>query len=869
MFGLLFFLFYASHALAQAPPAYSIDSFAGSDALVDGSTASLAVIGDTRAIALNARGTLYFSDSTRHRVLRIETDGTLHVVAGTGTAGLGAEGVQANASPLNQPYGIALDSMGNIYIADLGNARVRKVTADGRIQTIAGGGSLRPSTTAAPATDIELKAPRNVTVDGAGNVYIADFLDHRVLRVSSDRLLQVVAGTGTAGPNTESAPATQATLSYPAGLAVDASGLYIADSGNHVIRKLTSGTMTTLRFQDVSGFLNLPTGLCVDSAGNLFIASSGFGQALRVNRAGAVTVVAQEAKDVAVDAAGNLYIAAGAFLRKLTPAGVLTTLAGTGGTFRGEGATASLALLNQPSDVKMDSGATLYIADTKNHRIRKIQSGIISTVAGDGNAGFQGDQGPALNARLSSPQGIAIDRAGNLYVADTGNHRVRRITPDGRITTVAGTGTAGLNGDVKLALEAQLNGPTAVAVDPLGQVHIADTGNHRVRRLLASGYLVTLSGNGQRELDSPRGLAFDTAGNLYIADSGHHRIQKIAANGVITTAVSAGLNTPVDVAVDNLGSLLVTDAADHVVRTIAPGGAPQVIAGTGTRGFSGDAGPALQAKLDEPSGIAIASDGAIYIADKQNHRIRKLAPGAAVTPPAVERPPDIRVLHAATLGAAPLAPGMLISVQATGIGPATAQSGVTGANGALETSLAGTEVRFDGRPAPILYAQHNLVNAQVPYRLSGQPLVLVEVLRDGKVQGSSVLEVAAHSPGIFTSGGTGQTTAVNDDYTLNAIGSGAARGSVLTFYATGEGMTNPAAIDGKLSDAPYPTPQGQVEVTIGGHAADVVSMGCAVTSPGVLQLSVRVPTQAAAGVQPIVLKVAGVPSQRNATIVVK
>jgi uncharacterized protein (TIGR03437 family) len=856
MLILLFSLFYASFSAAAQTPAYTIETIAGSDPLAEGGLASLAAIEDARSVALDQVGNVYFSDTARHRVLRIGVDGILKVIAGDG----------ANATALNQPYGIAVDHNGDVYIADLGNARVRRVSADGRIQTIAGGGTTRPGPTSVLATQVELKAPRNVAVDAAGNVYIADFLDHRVLRVSTDGQLQVIAGTGVAGATTDSVPATQGTLSYPTGLYVDSTGLYIADSGNHAIRKVASGVMTTLRFQDAAAFINLPTGICADNAGNLYIASSGFSQTVRVSRSGAVAiVVAEAAKDVAVDQAGTLYLAAGPYVRKVTTGGAITTLAGTGGQFRGDGSAATSALLNVPSDVKMDANGVLYIADTKNNRIRKVQGGIMSSVGGE----------------LSGPQGIAVDAAGNLYVADTENHRVRRIGTDGQVRTVAGTGTAGSNGDVKLAVEAQLNAPTAVAVDSLGQVHIADSGNHKVRRLLASGYLVTIAGNGRRgfagdgansqtsQLDTPRGLAFDSAGNLYIADSGNRRIRKVAMNGVISTIVDDGLTSPVGVAVDTAGALWVSDAGDQRIRWILPQGAPQSIAGCGTRGFGGDGGAALLATLNEPGGITIGGDGVVYFADRQNHRVRKLAKGT-VTPPVVERLPEIRVLHAATLEGAPLAPGMLISVEGTGVGPATAQSGQNGLGGALESSLAGTEVRFDGKPAPILYAQQNLIQTQVPYRVLGQPLVLVEVVRDGKVQGSAVLEVAAHSPGIFTSSsGSGQVTAVNEDYTLNSAGTGAARGSLLTFYATGEGITDPASVDGKLNDAPYPTPRGAIEVTIGDQTADVVSIGCGVTSPGMMQITVRVPLQAATGVQAIVLKAGGVPSQHNATIVVK
>jgi uncharacterized protein (TIGR03437 family) len=891
-------LLLTSFSAAQSLPPFLIDSVAGSDPLSDGGPAALACLSDVRAIAVDPTGNIYFSDTARHRVLRIATGGSISIVAGNGAPGFDSDGRVATATALNLPYGVAIDPAGNLYIADLGNARLRRVSPDGRIQTIAGGGALPVTAANALATDVALKGPRNVVVDGMGGVFFSDFLDHRILRISQDGRIHVVAGTGTQGATTDSVPGPLGYLSHPAGLAFDSTGLYVADSGNHAIRKIAAGVMTTLRFDNAPGFTNLPTGVAVDGGGNLYVASSGFGQVVRINRTGGVNVIAREAQDLAVDASGNVFLATGGYVRKLSPSGQLTTLAGIGSQFRGEGTAALQALFNVPADVKLDSSGAFYVADTKNHRVRKIAGGVVTTIAGDGESGFGGDQGAALADRLSSPRGVALDRAGNIYVADTGNHRVRRISPDGRIVTVAGTGTAGFSGDVKLARESRLKEPTAVAVDSLGQVHIADTANHRVRRLLASGYLVTLAGGAEKGfagdgsssqitlLDTPRGLAFDSAGNLYIADSGNHRIRKIAPNGLVSTiagngtagfsgdggkATEASLNAPSAVLMDSSGALLIADAGNQRIRMVTPDGNIQTIAGSGTAGFGGDAGPALSAKLNEPAGLALDSTGAVYLADSQNHRIRKLVRGVAVAPPpAIEKPPEIQVVHAATLGDTALAPGMLISVKGSNIGPTSPKSGQAGPGGTLEASLDGVEVRFDGRPAPILYAQQNLINTQVPYRLSGQPLVLVEVVRDGEARGSAILQVTQNSPGIFTSaGGSGQVTAINEDNTLNSPDTPAVRGSLLTFYATGEGLTDPVAVEGRLAGAPYPVPKAAVEVSIGGQPADIVSQGVGVTSPGVLQLTVRVPAQTDSGSQPVTLKVGSAASPQNTTVVIR
>ena len=236
----------------------------------------------------------------------------------------------------------------------------------------------------------------------------------------------------------------------------------------------------------------------------------------------------------------------------------------------------------------------LYIADTSNHRIRKVDStGTITTLAGTEGAGFGGDDGPATEAQLSYPSGVAVDAAGNLYIACWFNHRIRRVDSTGTITTIAGT-EDGFSGDGGPATQAQLNSPYDVAVDRAGNLYIADRENRRIRKVDSERTITTIAGTGQDDFggdDGPAieaqisgdGLAVDGADNLYIADSSNHRIRKVDSTGTITT-----------------------------------------IAGTGVRGFGGDGGPATEAQLNYPFGVAVDSAGNLYIADTQNHRMRKV-----------------------------------------------------------------------------------------------------------------------------------------------------------------------------------------------------------------------------------------------------
>ena len=289
--------------------------------------------------------------------------------------------------------------------------------------------------------------------------------------------------------------------------------------------------------------------------------------------------------------------------------GTITTIAGTGEEgFSGDGGPAVSAQLSGPNGVAVDGAGNLYIADTGNHRIRRVNpSGTITTIAGIGGNGFSGDGGPAGTARLSSPSGLALDAAGNLYIADTGNHRIRRVDPSGTITTVAGTGQPGFSGDGGPAVSAQLTAPKGVSVDGSGNVYIADQEDLRIRRVDPSGTITTFAGTGewgysgdngpavQARLRRPDGVAVDGSGNLYIADTWNRRIRRVDPSGTITT-----------------------------------------LAGTGEWGFSGDKGPAVQARLRNPDGVAVDGSGNLYIADTGNHRIRIVT--LATPPTALEAP---------------------------------------------------------------------------------------------------------------------------------------------------------------------------------------------------------------------------------------
>jgi sugar lactone lactonase YvrE len=326
--------------------------------------------------------------------------------------------------------------------------------------------------------------------------------------------------------------------------------------------------------------------------------------------------------------------------------GIINTVAGSANQgFGGDGGPATSAELYCPKGVAVDSNGNIYIADFDNNRIRKVtaSTGKISTVAGNGTAGYNGDNIAATSAMLNLPTGVALDSAGNIYIADTWNSRIRKVTTAGIISTVAGNGAAGYSGDGIAATSTKLGEPAAVALDSAGNIYIADTWNNRVREVTTAGIISTVAGNGafggsgdggaatSAELFEPTGVAVDTSGNIYVADTWNNRIREVTvATGKISTvagggtsglgdggpATSAELDFPYGVTVDASGNIYIGDEYDFLVRKVTKStGIISTVAGNGMYGFLGDGGQAINAKLENPSVVAVDSAGNLYIAD--------------------------------------------------------------------------------------------------------------------------------------------------------------------------------------------------------------------------------------------------------------
>lgn len=331
----------------------------------------------------------------------------------------------------------------------------------------------------------------------------------------------------------------------------------------------------------------------------------------------------------------------------------ITTIAGNQvAGYSGDGAQATAAEIHNPMGIARDASGNIYIADDYNNVIRKVNtSGVISTFAGNGTYNYSGDNGPATAAEIGDPQGVAVDASGNVYIADKGNNRIRMVDGSGTITTYAGTGTAGFFGDGGAATAAQMHNPDAVAIDPSGNLYIADLTNDRIRKVNTGGVMSTFAGNGTKGYSGDGGpataaeiyycyaLGTDASGNVYIGDQANHRLRKVNSSGVISTiagtgtagysgdggpATAADLDFITGITADAVGNIYFSDASTQYVRIVFAGGGIATIAGIGTAGYSGDGGPATAAELHNPYGLVMASGGVMYVAEDLNNDVRKI-----------------------------------------------------------------------------------------------------------------------------------------------------------------------------------------------------------------------------------------------------
>jgi sugar lactone lactonase YvrE len=523
-----------------------------------------------QSVAVGADGNVYVADSNNSTIRKMTPAGVVTTLAGM-AASQGSSDGTGSAARFNNPTGVAVDGSGNVYVADNYNGTIRKVTPSGVVSTLAGlAGTYGSSDGTGNAA--RFSQPFGIAVDGSGNVYVAD---ECIRKVTPAGVVTTLAGrAGNSGSSDGTGSAAQ--FGILRGIAVDGDGnIYVADVGYSTIRKVTpAGVVTTLAGSGSQGssdgtgsvaqFYN-PNGVAVDGSGNVYVADQYNSTIRKVTPGGVVSTLAGQAgppgtfgsnfgssdgtgsaasfsypTGVAVDGSGNLYVADSTnnTLRMVTPGGVVSTLAGQAGNFGSSDGMGSAARFNNPNGVAVDGSGNVYVADPYNSTIRKVTpAGVVSTLAGQ--AGFFGigsSDGTGSAARFNNPNGVAVDGSGNVYVADTGNSTIRKVTPAGVVSTLAGqAGSQGSSDGTGSA--ARFHNPNGVAVDGSGNVYVADSNNSTIRKMTSAGVVSTLAGQAgyigssdgtgsAAQFFNPLGVAVDGSGNVYVTDQFNHNAVK-------------------------------------------------------------------------------------------------------------------------------------------------------------------------------------------------------------------------------------------------------------------------------------------------------------------------------------------------------
>ncbi len=598
----------------------------------DGKSATSVELTLVDGVVVDRAGNIYLSHRSKNRIRKVTPDGIITTIAGNGTAGYSGDGGPALEASLNFPAGLALDKASNLYIADRNNHRIRKISTEGIITTVAGTGKPDFGGDDGPALTAHLNLPSDVEVGPNGSIYISDRSNNRIRKIGKDGIITTVAGIGAPGFGGDFGLAIDAVLKYPFGISLDRHGnLYIADRGNNRVRKV-----------DGKGFITTLAGDSMHSFGGDYGPSSYSSLAYPT--------------DVVVDDMGNVYIADrnNNRIRKVDGQGVITTFMGTGhNDFNGDNEIAPETNLYLPFSLAIHPDNKLIVVDRSHYRVRSVglKDSIVSTIAGNGKPLFKGDGGPGTGATLNTPSGICIDSKDNILVADLQHHRIRKLSPDGIITTYAGNGREGNEGNGGPALSASLFMPSTMAIDHEDNVYVVNRlGNGWViRKISANGTITHFAGNGQQGDEGDGGpaidasfytisdIAIDKEGNVYVSDSSSRSIRKIGMDGIIRrvvdeTMVSMGEEFhPNSVLVGNEGDIYFSDSGSSRIVKMSSEGNFEIIGGSGEFKDSGDGGLAVSAGIRSPGGLVLGRDGALYVAEEQTARIRKINVDGAIS----------------------------------------------------------------------------------------------------------------------------------------------------------------------------------------------------------------------------------------------
>lgn len=722
-----------------------ITTVAGGGFALDGFPAVGAQLSMPEGVAVDSNGNLFIADFNDLRIRKVDGRGYISTVAGNGVFGFSGDGGLATNANIGFSDGLTVDNSGNLLFA--ANNRIRRVDTNGIITTVAGLGAYGYSGDGGPATNASFNEAFDVKVDGIGDLVISDFENNRIRMVDSNGVITTIAGNGSAGYSGDGYAATNASLYWPSGIALDLSGnLFIADSKNKAVRKInTAGNITTIATNINIGTMANYFAVATDPWGDLYFSNPGFNQVYKLSPPGAATLTLGNATTNSVGGysviVSNAYGSITSSVANLTvvftpsivaqpqsevavngkPASMSLLATGTPPLFYGwlhngtnltddlnvsgsassnatwnavspsDGGnyqviitnaygcvTSSVAVLNvafPPSIVSSPSNQTALISNSICLSVSALGTGpfnyqwflngtsrintvLITTVAGNGTNGFSGDGGFATNAALAGPVNVAVDGLGELFIADGTNCRVRKVDTNGIISTIAGNGTNRYSGDGGLATNASLGQLLGLAEDAVGNLFIADSLAERVRKIDTNGIITTVAGNGTRSfsgdwgqatnanLSIPASVALDNFGNLYIGDTSNARVRKVDTNGIITTlagnggtgfsgdggaATNANLGNPSALALSTDGRLFICAQTNDRVRRVDAKGIITTVAGTGFFSYTGDGGQATNAGLGPPQGLASDPVGNLFISSSALVRVRKVDTNGIIT----------------------------------------------------------------------------------------------------------------------------------------------------------------------------------------------------------------------------------------------